>query len=54
MVFLGRHLMEGQWRAYLERGPHKLTLTHVPLFWEKFSFMVEKGQWVILPNSVTK
>ena len=54
VVLSGKKWTEGQRRAALERGTHKLTLEHVPFLWEEFDLMVEKGQSVVFTYSVAK
>ena len=49
---LGQQWTEGKRREALGRGPHLSTMAHVTFFQEYFALMVEKGQWVVLPQSV--
>ena len=41
-------------QAALKRGPHRHSIEHAPFLREEFASTVEKGQWVVLPYSVSK
>ena len=45
---------EGERQAALKRGPHRSATEHTLFLQDEFASMIEKGQWVVLPYSVSK
>ena len=54
MVISGGEWTEEERSKYLESEPNQSTMAHIPFLRYYFSSMVGKGQWVVLPYSVSE
>ena len=54
VVLSTKKCTEGQRRAALDRRHHQLNLAHMPILWEEFDSMVEKGQCMGMQYSVVQ
>ena len=54
VVLSEKNWTEGHRQAAIVRGPHCSEMEHTPFIRKEFASMVGKGQWIVLPYSVTR